>query len=48
MVLPIFCAVLFLYVQLFNEVATRYLSGGRTMTFFDIYRVYIPHTTIEL
>lgn len=34
--------VLFLYVHLFNAIATLYLDSGRTLTLQDLWRRVVP------
>jgi hypothetical protein len=40
--------VLIAYVNIFNEIAKIYFDSGRTMTWFDFYRYFVPSLEIRL
>lgn len=40
--------VLVLYVQLFNVLALKYLESGRTMTWNDVIRKFVPPMKITI
>jgi hypothetical protein len=40
--------VVFLYVHLFNRIATLYLDGGRRLTLQDLWTRWIPYRLVPV
>jgi hypothetical protein len=41
-------AVAFLYVLLFNEIATLYFDSDRKLSWVDVYRRFVPPTDFHI
>lgn len=44
----IFLSVSVLYVHLFNALTNVYLDSGRTLTWTDLYRRFVPPTEFQV